>query len=162
MSKMFSKSADSVPLRGVSLASAIRLSVVFSNKTEDEIAAEMGWSESVRVRIFSSQDYWPTLPTIHRFCRACGNSILIRWQMENLEGFDKVVPASADRVRRDMGKLFAELGEFAIQGEKSIDDGVVTPQEARRMLRELDDLMHVGATLSSALQAHLDAQKDAV
>lgn len=145
----------------LSLYDAIQLSVGRSGKTRDEIAAEVGWAASNANRIFSSENYWPSLPTVARFCVACGNTLLLDWlhTQVRLGGlrFDPE-PMDATTLVLSMGRMFRELGDVARVGERSVADGIISPDEARRLIRELHGLMEeVTATLSGLHAVHAEA-----
>jgi len=144
----------------LSLYDAIQLSVTKSGKTRDEIAAEVGWAASNANRIFSSENYWPSLPTVARFCVACGNSLLLDWlhTQVRLGGlrFDPQPLDAADLVL-SMGRMFRELGDVARVGERSVADGSVSPDEARRLIKELYDLIEEATATLSGLHAVRDA-----
>ncbi|BBD08428.1 phage regulatory CII family protein [Desulfovibrio ferrophilus] len=153
----------SLNLEKLSLYDAIQLSVSKSGKTRDEIAAEVGWAASNANRIFSSENYWPSLPTVARFCVACGNTLLLDWlhSQVRLGGlkFDPEPMDAADLVL-SMGRMFRELGDVARVGERSVADNHISPDEARRLMRELYELIEEAMATLSGLQALRNAPQD--
>lgn len=147
-------------MRGWSLASALRLSIALSNKSDEEVAAEMGWSKSVENRFFHNQNYWPSLPTLPRYCRVVGNSVLLQWVLDNVEAeLAQVQPMTAPEMLRHLQELIKELAEVLAEGQTALADHVIHPQEARRIIRELTDLFRVGASMMARLQAVIDAAR---
>ncbi|WP_461210374.1 phage regulatory CII family protein [Desulfocurvus sp. DL9XJH121] len=147
----------------LSLYDAIQLSVTKSGKTRDEIAAEVGWAASNANRIFSTENYWPSLPTIARFCVACGNTLLLDWLHSQVRQggllFDPE-PMDAAALVLSMGRMFRELGDVARIGERSVADGRVSPDEARRLIRELYDVIEEATAALSGLHAVRDAERN--
>ena len=143
-------------LDSLSLYDAIQLSVTQSGKTRDEIAAEVGWGASNANRIFSSENYWPSLPTVARFCVACGNTLLLDWlhAQVRLGGlkFDPE-PMDAASLVLSMGRMFRELGDVARVGERSVADGDISPGEARQLIGELYELIEEAMSALSGLHA---------
>ncbi len=147
-------------LEGYSLASAIRMAVAVSDKNEDEIAAAMGWGSSVSNRVFSNQDYWPTLPTIPRFCEVTGNTILAQWIVDNTNFLAvPAQPMDAPTLMADLRKMMREFSELLRESEKALEDGSISTAEARRVLNELDDIFSVGSAMTSRLQAVIQRKK---
>lgn len=65
---------------------AIRLAKEVSGLTESQIAAGLGVSVSVVKRYLKKDDaYFPSLEMIPRLCAVLGNTILLDWQMRQLE-----------------------------------------------------------------------------
>lgn len=149
-----------IHLECLSLYDAIQLSISRSGKTRDEIAAEVGWSASNSNRIFSRENYWPSLPTIARFCVACGNTLLLDWlnvqvRLGGLK-FDPK-PMDAKGLVLTMGRMFRELGDVAREGERAVADGEISPGEARRLTRELYQLIEEAMGALSGLHAVREA-----
>ena len=86
----------------------IRLAKEISGLTECQIAAGLGVSVSIVKRYLNRDDtYFPGLEMIPRLCAVLGNTILLKWQEEQLgqEGTStkcsSSVPASVRRCRRN-------------------------------------------------------------
>lgn len=144
-------------LRGVSLAAALRMAFVFSGKADDEIATAMGWGPSVANRIFSNQDYWPNLGSIPHLCNVLGNTIVAQWIIENTEFYvDAMSPMDTRTLLADLRKLMHEVALVIEEGEKALEDNHVAPDEARRVAREIDDLLRVCCPMLARLQATIN------
>ena len=131
-------------LKKISLHDAINLAVAMSGKSREEIGAEMGWSPAVTRRIFTIDNYWPSLPSIPKLCSVLGNTIIIDWLAEQSEEYfvDKQVPTTTpETLIKDLGGLFKEIGDVATQGNEALEDGKLTTIEARRIIKELYDVI---------------------
>ena len=160
MTQMFDPDMAVPNMRGWSLPAAMRLAFALSRKTDDEIAAEMGWSSSTANRIFHNQDYWPSLPNLPRLCLVLGNSVIPRWIIDNaVFHFDRVRPMDAPTLFTSLRQMMAETARLIEEGEKSLEDGKVVSQEARRVLRALADVFHVGGAMIAGLQAVIQREK---
>lgn len=147
-------------LKGISLLAATRMALAASSKTEDEIAAEMGWSQSQQARFFKSHDYWPALPNLSSLCRALGNCTIPLWIMANFEYVsDQQAPMDAKCLLMSMAVMFRDMGELAVQGQKAVEDNQIDSLEAKRMLRKLRDLFSTCYLMVPRLQATIDADK---
>lgn len=144
------------PLRGYSLPAALRMAFALSGKSDDEIAAQMGWSASTANRIFHNQDYWPSLPTLPKLCLVLGNDVVPRWIMENAEFIMQPArPMDAPALFKALRGMMRETAELLEQGESALNDNSIAVQEARRVLRELSDVFRVGGMMVAGLQAVL-------
>ena len=144
-------------LRGMPAFAALRLAVSLSGKADDEIAAAMNWSPRVANRIFSNDSYWPSFPTLPRLCAILGNDILARWVTVNAVALPEPVDAvDASGLITLMGDLFAEMGDVANAGRNALADGQINDLDARRILRELRDVLDKGAEFMGRLQVNLD------
>lgn len=147
-------------LKGMSLTAAMGMAVAMSGKSDDVIAAEMGWSESVKNRVFSNKDYWPSLPTLPTFCRVVGNTILVRWVAANAEyAFDRYEPMDAGALVDDLRRVMHDVARVMEEGQKTLEDWVVEPEEARRVLRRLNELLSACCGMAARLQARMDTPK---
>ena len=139
-------------LKGYSLVSAMRMAIVYSHKTEDEIAAGMDWGAASASRFFSSGDYWPALPNIPRLCRVLGNTIILQWLMDNTEtGVQPVKPLDAPAMLQSLGGLFGRMGAIAREGQDVLADNEIDAAEARRMIRRVQALLAEGESLLAGL-----------
>ena len=131
-------------LTRMSLLDALNLALVLSGKNIDHVAAEMGWQPSNARRIFSSDDYWPTLPNLARLCVVLGNTILLDWLATQAEaGGCRLAFEALDAkgLLLSMGDMFKELGEAAAECRKALEgDQSISQAEARRLVRKLRDL----------------------
>ena len=144
--------------RGMSVSAAMRLALAHSGRPDAETAALMGWSPSVASRILSNGDYWPSLPSLPRFCEVVGNDIIPRWIVANADfTAEQRPPMDAANLLSSMGHLFKEMGDVAAEGQAALEDGIVTAEEARRILRQLRDVFFVGGSMLARLQANIDA-----
>lgn len=145
-------------LKGFSLPAAFQMACALSRKSQDDIAAEMGWSISMSNRVFCNQDYWPTLASIPRFCQVVGNTILAQWIIENVNMGLDVPAADAKSLLAHMRKLLHECSRVIEEGEKALDDNTVDYCEARRMNKCIADLLGVVSTMFASLQANINGR----
>jgi hypothetical protein len=151
----------SIDLTEMPLPDVIAQMVADSGKHRDDIAAEVGWSSSVSSRIFNpSESYWPSLPTVPRFCVACGSTLLIDWLVAQVEiGAVEIDPDELDWV----GLLLAltemekELGDVAREVRRAIDPkGAkgrdLSRTEAKRIIREVQDIITKGVDIIKGLR----------
>lgn len=149
-------------LQGMSVPAVLRFAFACSNKSDDEIAAEMGWNKSVANRVFSNGDYWPSLPTLPRFCQVVGNLIVPYWIIADANiCAANITPMDAGEMLKDLRRLMRELADVLEEGEKALADNVIDAKEARRAIREIEDLFKVAAAMLGKLQAVIDTAKGA-
>ena len=142
-------------LKKISLLDAMQLAVAASGKSRDDIGAEMGWSPTVTNRIFSTDNYWPSLPSIPRLCFVMGNTIVADWILANAEEYLKKQPEislDAPGLIQELGRLFKEIGDVATQAERSVEDDKLTRLEARRIIRELYDVINKAMDMIAGLR----------
>lgn len=141
-------------MSGWSLPAALRLAFAMSDKTDDEIAAEMGWSRSTANRIFHNQDYWPSLPTLPKLCVVLGNIVIPCWIMDNAASmWGHAQPMDAPALFKALRRMMLEVARLLEEGERALEDGKIVSQEARRILRALADVFQVGGLMIAGLQA---------
>lgn len=147
--------------RQMPLQTALRLAVTLSGKSDPEIAAAMSWTKTVENRVFSNGDYYPSLPTVVKFCDVVGNTILPEWIIANCGNcYDMAEPMDAVALISSMGNLFGEMAEVASEGKAALaDDGKVDAAEAKRILKKLRNVIAVGADMMGRLQARVEAEK---
>ena len=148
-------------MRGWSVAAAFGLAVSLSGKSDEEIAGAMGWSGSVKSRAFSNKDYWPSLPTIPRFCEVVGNAVIARWIVDNT-GFlaGQAAPSDGPALMRQIRGVLRATSGVMEEAEKALDDGKIVTPEARRILRELSDLFRAGGEMLAGLQAVIERERN--
>lgn len=151
----------------MSLGQALALAESMSGRTRGEIAAAMGWPACNANRVFNSaDDYWPSLPNLPRLCAVLGNTVLLDWAYaQALAGWMESAPLDVDAVRllADVAALAQELGDVSREVRQSIggesEDGrMISAKEARRIVRELRDLVGRGLLAISGLQAIADGE----
>ena len=152
----------SIPnLRGYSLPAAMRLAFAFSGKSDDEIAAQMGWNKSTANRIFHNQDYWPSLPTLPKLCVVLGNAVVPRWIIDNSDFIlGRTQPMDAPALFKALREMMKEVAHLLEEGEQALEDGRVVSQEARRVIHALEDVFHVGCMMVAGLQAVIQNEKE--
>ena len=142
-------------LRRISLFDAINLAVAKSGYSRDEIGALMGWTPAATNRIFSTDNYWPSLPTIPKLCFVLGNSILVDWLKVHTDEYLQQLHTEnldAQSLIKELGRLFKEIGDVALEGNKAIEDGQITTREARRIIRELYDVVNKALEMIGGLR----------
>lgn len=131
-------------LTKIGFPSAMTMALMKSQKSRDEIAAEMGWPTARAQRFFNESDpYWPSLPQIPRLCCTLGNTVIIQWMLANAQCLglsEKAAPLDPARFVLSMGYLFQEMGQIAVRGGKAVATGEVGPDEARVLMRHLGRL----------------------
>lgn len=143
-------------LRRLALYDVLLLASSLSGKSLDEIAAEMGWSPSNANRIYSRDNYWPTLPNIPRLCAVLGNRKLLEWlEVQAVEcglvhEANSVDPAG---LVMSLGRIMAEMGDVSRVAMEALEDGQISRAEARKLLRELRDVMTECEKLTERLRA---------
>lgn len=145
-------------LASYSLPAIMRMAVAMSGRSDDDIISAMGWETKYGYRMLNPQEnYWPGMPSLPRFCMVLGNDIIPRWicaTAQNVAKAQDVPPMDAENMVRALAALFAELGDVARQGQNAIaNDGRIYVHEARRIRRELEDLLRVGADVMEHLAA---------
>lgn len=70
---------------------------------------------------------------------------------------ERIAPMDAVSLLAGMGNLFREMADVAAAGQAALADGTVSPEEARRVLRQLRDVFIVGGGMVARLQATIDA-----
>lgn len=124
----------------------IAMQARMSGRSWDEIADFVGWSSANISRILNPGDpYWPTLPTLARFCVITRSTLVldcVRAKARDI-GFD-AVPDQLDpeALVFAIGGLFREMADVAREGERAVADRHINPDEARRVIRELYDLVN--------------------
>lgn len=142
-------------LERLGLYDALQLALSLSGKSVDDVAAEMGWGLSNANRIFSRENYWPTLPNLARLCTVLGNTVLLEWLHAQAEAcglrFD-AEDVDATGLVLALGRLFKEMSDVAKEGAEAVKDGKIDQGEARRILRELRDVAVEVRRLTTSLR----------
>ena len=115
----------------------------------------MGWTPAATNRIFSTDNYWPSLPTIPKLCFVLGNSILVDWLKVHTDEYLQQLHTEnldAQSLIKELGRLFKEIGDVALEGNKAIEDGQITTREARRIIRELYDVVNKALEMIGGLR----------
>tara|TARA_B100000683_G_scaffold213553_1_gene208511 strand:+ start:2667 stop:3173 length:507 start_codon:yes stop_codon:yes gene_type:complete len=158
---MATANLGSIDLTSLSLPDILQLMVSGSGKSWEDIGSTCGWGPSNFNRIRDpKEDYWPTLPKVAVFCAACGSTLLLDWLQAQVDtgavemDFDAMDCAG---LVLSMGRLFKEMGDVAREGEKAInpdsDGGTgITQKEARRLIRELIDVINKSSEAISGLR----------
>lgn len=147
-------------LKGISLKAAIKLCLATTPKSEDEIGAEMGWTQAQQARFFTSKDYWPALPNLPRLCRAVGNHTLPLWVIANADTYaEESTPMGAVDLFHYMSGLFVQMGALAQEASAAMDDNAIDQLEAKRLLRRMSELFATGYCMVPRLQATINASR---
>ncbi|MCK9327815.1 MAG: hypothetical protein M0P69_20130 [Bacteroidales bacterium] len=145
-------------LTKISFPAAMTLALYKSQRSLDDIATEMGWSPSQSQRFFNESDaYWPNLPSVPRLCCAMGNTVIIQWLLANAQCMgmgENAAPLDPTRFILAMGNLFRAMGRIATDGGHAIEDGEISHDEARMIMKHLGklavDLMDFMASTEAA------------
>lgn len=151
-------------LSKMSLPAATKLAVALSGLSDDDIIARAGWSTGVGRRILNMSDnYWPSLPNVVKFCHAVGNTTLIDWLKEQTVCTISTIdaPITASELVLSMGELFESMGTLASDGGKAVADNQLDAKEARVLLRRVRNVMSQSARMLSQLEANVREEKNA-
>lgn len=145
-------------LSQLTLPSAFQLAVRLSGLSHDEIATAMGWAPDKATRIFNPGDsYWPALASVPALCRVLGNTVLARWIVE-ASGVPVGGCGTGDghmpMVR--VASVMERAGAVCREAGASLEDGVIEPVEARRVLRTSMALAKDLTALVADMQRVLD------
>ncbi|UIJ36907.1 hypothetical protein LWC08_09155 [Desulfobaculum bizertense] len=143
-------------LSQMSLPAAMQLAESLSGLSRDEISAAMGWNPCNGSRVLNPNDpYWPSLPNLPKFCAVVGNTVLLDWAKAQLsEGaLHRLEPMDASSFIMGLGQLFKEMADVAEVGGKCVQDGDVSPQDAKKIMRELLDVLQKGQEMFIRLDA---------
>lgn len=122
------------------LLDALHLARRLSGKNEDEVGAEMGWNPGNTAKIFGAGNYWPTLPSIPRFCVIVGNNVLIDWlhAQAHAGGVQHEFPAlDCPELLTGMTQLMDDLGSVASEAQRAVASESIEKGEAARLVKRL-------------------------
>jgi len=136
---------NTLQLVKLSLGEVLDVMVRGSGRSWEEVGALVGWGPSNLSRIRDkAEDYWPSLPNIGAFCLHTRSTLILDWIKASAE---------AGGLRRDfesldcqgllfsLGGLFRELGDVARECERAVADNNINKTNARRLIRELFDVI---------------------
>lgn len=147
-------------LKGISLQAATRMSLATTAKTNEEITAEMGWTEAQQARFFNSHNFWPALANLPRYCRIVGNHTLALWVIANADFFlEESTPMDAVTLFHSMSDMFAQMGALAQEASKAMEDNAIDQLEAKRLLRRMSEIFATGYSMVPRLQATINASR---
>lgn len=133
---------ESIELRSCASFTALRMAVMMSGKTNDQIAKEMDWSPSVSARFFQSGDYHPPLDQLPRFCRVVGNTLIVDWitaQSQSPKSSGSLM--RPESLLRDMGGMLGDVSAFIKAGHESVEDGILVEQEVKRIIKAVRKIL---------------------
>jgi len=148
--------SDAIPLHHLDTIDAFKLAIDKSPKELPEIAKEMGWSKSFVRRVFSTDKFFPSVDNIPQFCAVLGNQVIIHWLLARATfyGLDEAhQDLDCNALLRRVNDLFAEVGDVADEARESIKNNILEPNECRRLIKELSDVLDRGMSLVSDLRA---------
>jgi len=156
-------SRNAIDLSQLTYASAFQLAVSASGLAHDEIADRMGWHPMKASRIFNpGDDYWPAAKALPQLCAVLGNTIIPEWAMAR-SGVacpcSAAIPPAADMMERVAHLTRETAAVMREAGAALADDGRINSTEARRVLREVNEIGALLPELLSGLQAIVDAGK---
>lgn len=147
-------------LKGISLQAATRMSLATTTKTDEEITAELGWTEAQQARFFNSHNYWPALSNLPRYCRVVGNHTLALWVIANADiCAEQCQPIDALTLFRSLGDLFSQMGALAQEATAAMEDKTVDQLEAKRLLRRMSEIFSIAYIMVPRLQATINASR---
>jgi len=129
---------------------AVELAKSASGKTNPEIAKGMTLAlgrdkpfpeTSVAGWFTLDRDYWPSCSIIPHLCRVLGNTILVDWMIEQLRDLPPcTVPATPGTILAVLPGLMARFGDIGEGLVAAVDDGRITPREAREIIGDVVQL----------------------
>lgn len=132
---------------------AFRLAIMRSDYPVKELCKRLGWTESFLRRVLSIEKYFPSYEDIPLFCAAVGNTIVIEWLMARsaavAQNFPNVTPGLLQGAVLD---LSVELGDVAGRVRAAIEDGIITKQENRGILKDILELIGEAVELAGTLR----------
>lgn len=147
-------------LKGISLQAATRMSLATTAKTNEEITAEMGWTEAQQARFFQSHNFWPALSNLPLYCRIVGNHTLALWVIANADiCAEQCQPIDALTLFRSLGDLFGQMGALAQEATAAMEDKTVDQLEAKRLLRRMSEIFSIAYIMVPRLQATINASR---
>lgn len=147
-------------LKGISLQAATRMSLATTAKTNEEITAEMGWTEAQQARFFQSHNFWPALSNLPLYCRIVGNHTLALWVIANADiCAEQCTPMDAVSLFRSLGDLFGQMGALAQEATAAMEDKTVDQLEAKRLLRRMSEIFSIAYIMVPRLQATINASR---
>lgn len=136
------------------------MSLATTSKSDEEITAEMGWTEAQQARFFNSHNYWPALSNLPRYCRVVGNHTLPLWVIANADFLlEECTPMDAVSLFRSMSDLFGQMGALAKEASAAMEDNAIDQLEAKRLLRRMSELFATGYSMVPRLQATINASR---
>jgi hypothetical protein len=134
---------------------AFKLAVEQSGRPVTEIAKALGWSESYMRRVFSVDKFFPSYPDLPTFCAAVGNMVVIHWLVAKATFYgidEKHQNVDCHNLLLRVNEVFAEVGDVAQEARAAIADNNLDPNERRRLIRELTDVIDAGMALVGDLR----------
>lgn len=130
-----------VNLKGMSVKSAFHLAIANTDKTQEEIMDQMGWTPTVMSRFLSFDGYLPSFSTIPKLCKVLGNTIIVDWLIANLESAEnKHEPMDARDLLLAVATLAEKFGNVATECRSASLDDTITIAEAKRIIRKVKTL----------------------
>lgn len=134
--------SEIIDLRGVSALTALRVAVMLSEKTPEEISEGMDWSPSVSKLFFLSGSYHIPMDQLPRFCRVVGNTVIVDWLALNAGERKRTIRSMTPRtLLKDLSNVLQNAADEVKAGNDSIDDGVIEEHEVKRIIKCLKKSM---------------------
>lgn len=141
--------ADLFDLGRMPWESLLPLAESRTNLTREDIANGMREHPSMVSRSFDpASDYFFRVHRIPYLCHLIGNDLIIRWQQARYDYLQShagtepaCTPLTAANGLRSLAGLMREVGEAAAAIEAAAKDDCLDRQEARRIKREVLDVM---------------------
>lgn len=134
----------------------LNLMVAHSGRTWEDVAAVVGWSPTTLNRIScATDDYFPKLTSIPKFCTACRSTMILDWiaaQVDHGSVRQRLRGMTAASLIGSMGDLLGDLSAAAQAATEAIGDERITENEARELIRRLRDLSATVARMISGLR----------
>ncbi|WP_229591937.1 phage regulatory CII family protein [Pseudodesulfovibrio sediminis] len=146
---------DTQGLADLDAIDAFKLAIEQSPKDLQTIAKEMEWSGSYVRRVFSTENFFPSIIYLPRFCHVVGNSLVLQWLQA------KVMTYGIPKVDRDVNcenlafriaNIFGEVGDLGRKGQEAVADGVLDQGEVRTLINETKDILTEGYELIADLR----------
>lgn len=147
--------SDATPLHHLDPIDAFKLAIEKSGRHPHDIAKDMGWKPFFMKRVFSAEKFFPSVADIPRFCAVLGNQVIIHWLLARATfyGLDEAhQDMDCNALLRRVNDMFAEVGDVAAEARTSIADNKLEPNECRRLIKELSDVLDRGMSLVADLR----------
>lgn len=146
---------DTRGLANLDAIDAFKLAIENSDKDLPTIAKDMKWSESQARRVFSTDNYFPSIVHLPRFCHVVGNNLILQWLQAKSMVYglpEKDRNIDCENLVFRIGRLFGEVGDVGRKGQDAIADGKLEPHELREIITEVKDVLTEGMELVGDLR----------
>ena len=143
-----------INLRQVTFKQALSHAKMLSGKTNAEICEESGLSPANVAKYFKEHEaYYPNPCNIPALCCALGNTVLVDWQVAQVEAVcPEAVIASAKDLSDAALSITGYVGKFCESVRLHVDDGQVSRREAKDSQGQIAGMMARLKAMHDALE----------